>query len=348
MLYSEAGVDIDAANKFVEKIKTLCSATIDFTKANPVVAGIGGFCSLYEVPGNPNQLLAATTDGVGSKLNLALKYREMGALRPIGQDLVAMSVNDLITCGATPLFFLDYLSVPRVNEPYLLDIIESIAKGCYYSRCVLIGGETAEHPDMYGLNEMDMAGFALGIVNRDKLYGPARVEEGDILIGIQSSGPHANGFTLIHKSPLIHDNPLDALIKWCLVPTMLYEAPIRLICDKHGDSIKAMAHITGGGLEANIKRVIPEGLSIEVDWKSWSRPNAFDLIQDSLNIEEEEMRRVFNLGIGFVVIVKESGCYDIMDCMKTGLGFQCYKIGLVKKVTKKRNFLQGVREWLAT
>ena len=313
--YAESGVDIKAGNLFIKQVKQLAEATYN----NQVLYGVGGFCSLYENPVNPEQLLVASTDGVGSKLSLAIKYKDVYPISNVGFDLVAMVINDIITCGAKPLFFLDYLAVPKINgNTYLMDIMNGIAKGCALSDCVLIGGETAEMPSLYKSDQMDIAGFAVGDVGKRELCHQWRVRDGDVIIGIDSSGPHANGFSLINKIFLEdvynesaiqycnqHNISPEELLRWALIPTYIYYHIVNKVLYKRRASVHAMANITGGGLEENIMRVIPENLSIEIDWNSWIRPEEFNAVQAILDISEDEMKRVFNLGIGYVLIVRE-------------------------------------------
>lgn len=335
MNYKQAGVDISAGNIFVKNIRKICEATYN----SRVISRYNSFCSLYENPSDTQQLLAASTDGVGTKLILAMKYKESGYLDTIGQDLVAMSVNDILTCGATPLFFLDYIAIPSLeDEEALYQIINGIAQGCHFSKCVLIGGETAEMPSLYEPEKMDLAGFAVGTVFKSNVCGIDNVKKGDVIIGLESSGPHSNGFSLINKI----ENPNSEFLDWCMKPTTIYQKVINDILNSHRDSIHAMAHITGGGLEENIRRVIPENYNIDIDWDSWVIPGGFNEIKETLNIDEEEMRRVFNLGIGYVII---AGAETFDDIFYTSINneISCYEIG---RVIENNSIIRFVNRFL--
>ena len=281
-------VDIEAGNALVERLK----------KKAPL---IGGFSGMMQVPsGYEEPLLVSGADGVGTKINIC---KVSGTWTTIGQDLVAMCVNDVITCGAKPLYFLDYISTGKLT-PIVDDILEGILKGCQIAGMDLLGGETAEHtrpapPPAYG-DDIDLAGFCTGIVEKGEVIDGSLIKPGDKIIGLPSSGIHSNGYSLINDMLWRHK------ISWAdtpelLTPTTIYARQIQILLEEY--PIVGMAHITGGGLEENVSRVIPKGLKAHIDWTSWERPEIFNKIKQSGEIEEEEMRRVFNMGIGYVLIV---------------------------------------------
>jgi len=300
--YEKSGVSIAGGDAWVETIKELLASR----KKDPnAVGGVGGFSGLYRIGGR--QCIAACCDGVGTKLEVA---KLAGMYRGLGQDLVGMNVNDLVTGGARPLFFLDYAACGRLDVPVLKEIVEGIIDACEESLCALLGGETAEMPGVYGPDGFDLAGFAVGIVDEDKIIDGSAIREGDLIVGLPSSGVHSNGFSLVRKALLEDGLNLDIkstpagwdedLATALLKPTRLY-VKAALAAIKTG-KVHGMAHITGGGMEGNIIRVVPKGLRIEIDFGAWKRPNVFDLIA-SAGVEEAEMRKVFNLGIGYVFIV---------------------------------------------
>ena len=281
-------VDIEGGNALVERLK----------KKAPL---IGGFSGMMQVPsGYEEPLLVSGADGVGTKINICKISRDFTT---IGIDLVAMCVNDVITCGAKPLYFLDYISTGKLT-PIVDDILEGILKGCQIAGIDLLGGETAEHsrpapPPAYG-DDIDLAGFCTGIVEKGEVIDGSLIKKGDKIIGLPSSGIHSNGYSLINDMLWRHK------IAWAdtpelLTPTTIYARQIEILLDEY--PIVGMAHITGGGLEENVSRVIPKGLKAHIDWTSWERPEIFNKIKQSGEIEEEEMRRVFNMGIGYVLIV---------------------------------------------
>ena len=281
-------VDIEGGNALVERLK----------KKAPL---LGGFSGMMQVPsGYEEPLLVSGADGVGTKINICKISRDFTT---IGIDLVAMCVNDVITCGAKPLYFLDYISTGKLT-PIVDDILEGILKGCQIAGIDLLGGETAEHsrpapPPAYG-DDIDLAGFCTGIVEKGEVIDGSLIKKGDKIIGLPSSGIHSNGYSLINDMLWRHK------IAWAdtpelLTPTTIYARQIEILLEEY--PIVGMAHITGGGLEENVSRVIPEGLKAHIDWTSWERPEIFNKIKQSGEIEEEEMRRVFNMGIGYVLIV---------------------------------------------
>ena len=300
--YEKSGVSISGGDAWVETIKGLLAR---HPKDKNCVGGVGGFAGLYRIGGG--QCLAACCDGVGTKLELA---KATGLYKGLGQDLVAMNVNDLVTVGARPLFFLDYAACGKLDEKILGEIVEGVIDACGESLCALLGGETAEMPGVYGTDGFDLAGFSVGIVDEDKIIDGGDIHEGDLLVGLPSSGVHSNGYSLV-RSALGKDGldiPLDSVpAGWkenvaaaAMRPTRLY-VKAALAAVKTG-IVRGMAHVTGGGMYGNVIRIIPKHLDIAVDFKSWERPAIFGLIQ-SAGIDEEEMRRVFNLGIGYVFVI---------------------------------------------
>jgi phosphoribosylformylglycinamidine cyclo-ligase len=301
LTYKDAGVDIDAGNALVERIKPCVAAT----RRPGVLAGIGGFGGLFELPtGYRRPVLVAGTDGVGTKLKLAI---ETGRHDGVGIDLVAMCVNDVIVQGAEPLFFLDYYAAGRLDVDIAAAVIEGIAAGCRQAGAALIGGETAELPGFYQGGDYDLAGFCVGIVEHDKIIDGSRVAAGDAIIGIASSGLHSNGYSLARKvlerSGAKHEMPLDGqtLIERLLAPTRIYVKPLLALMAEV--EVHAMAHITGGGLPENLPRVLPEGLAAVVERGSWRRPEVFDWLQSAGRIADAELYRTFNCGLGMAVIV---------------------------------------------
>ena len=300
--YRDAGVNIDAGNEFVEKIKT----SVASTNRPGVMGSLGGFGGLFELPENYKQpVLVSGTDGVGTKLKLAIDLNKHDT---IGIDLVAMCVNDILVLGAEPLYFLDYYATGELNTEIAASVVEGIAEGCRQSNAALIGGETAEMPGMYGKGDYDLAGFCVGVVEKQKIIDGSKVKAGDAMIAIASSGPHSNGYSLVRKIIEVsnadiskpfgeHDQLLgDAL----LAPTKIYVKAIHQLLETF--DIHAMAHITGGGLLENIPRVLPENTQAVVDTNSWQLPDVFQWLQDSGNVEITEMYRTFNCGVGMVLI----------------------------------------------
>jgi len=301
MTYRDAGVDIDAGNELVERIKPLVRRSF----RPEVMGGLGGFGALFDLSGKYREpVLVSGTDGVGTKLKLA---QQLGRHDTIGIDLVAMCVNDVLVQGAEPLFFLDYFATGKLDVDTTVAVVGGIARGCELSGCALIGGETAEMPDMYGPGEYDLAGFCVAAVEKSRLLDGAKVRAGDVLVGIASSGPHSNGYSLVRR---IYDRAgrpaeLDVggvpLADALMAPTTLYVKPVLELLQAH--DLHAMAHITGGGLTENIIRVIPEGLGLEIDAGAWTLPPVFDWLQREGAVADAEMWRTFNCGIGFVLVV---------------------------------------------
>jgi phosphoribosylformylglycinamidine cyclo-ligase len=301
LTYRAAGVDIDAGEEVVERIKPLVART--FRKE--VMAGLGGFGALFELAGRYKEpVLVSGTDGVGTKLKLA---QQLGRHDTIGIDLVAMCVNDVLVQGAEPLFFLDYFATGKLDVATTVAVIGGIAKGCELAGCALIGGETAEMPDMYAPGEYDLAGFNVGAVEKSALIDGARIRAGDAIVGIASSGPHSNGYSLIRKIAARAGNPFDLdlggvkLADALMAPTTIYVKPILQFLKSH--VVHGMAHITGGGLTENIIRVVPDALGIALDSSAWKPPAVFDWLQAEGNVAKPEMWRTFNCGIGYTLIV---------------------------------------------
>jgi len=298
--YKEAGVDIDAGDELVERIKPAVKRTV----RPEVIGGLGGFGGLFRVPkGYRDPVLVSGTDGVGTKLKLAIDF---DAHDEVGIDLVAMCANDVIVVGAEPLFFLDYFSTPRLDVDIATRVIAGIAHGCEIAGCTLLGGETAEHPGMHTAGEYDLAGFCVGIVERDKLIDGANIVAGDTVIGIGSSGLHSNGFSLIRhilkSRPNAARETLDGrpLIDHLLTPTKIYARAVLRLAAKV--PVKGLAHITGGGLLENIPRVLPPQLGVELKDGSWPAPAVFGWLE-SVGVAPREMHRTFNCGVGMVVVV---------------------------------------------
>ena len=297
MDYKTSGVDIEAGNAFVERLKKKAPA-------------IGGFNGMMKVPsGYEEPVLVSGADGVGTKINIAKIHREFTT---IGIDLVAMCVNDVITCGAKPLYFLDYISTGKIS-PIIDEIMEGVLKGCELAGMELIGGETAEHPrpappPTYD-DDLDLAGFCTGIVEKNEIIDGSLIKKGDVIVGIESSGVHSNGYSLIHE--LIWRQKIKYRdMPELLTPTRIYADVVKRLLREV--PIVGMAHITGGGLLENISRVIPDGLEAHIDWNSWPRPEVFDKIKSAGEIPEEDMRTTFNMGIGYVIIVPPEVVKDVL------------------------------------
>ena len=329
LTYKDSGVDIEAGNKTVEYIKPLAKKT----NRPEVISGIGGFNGLFQVPsGYKEPVLVACTDGVGTKLKLAFKLNNH---ETIGIDLVAMCVNDLICSGAEPLFFLDYFATGKLLPEQAKEVIKGITEGCLQSGCTLLGGETAELPGFYNKNEYDLAGFSVGIVEKNKIVDGSKIKEGDLLIGIESSGLHSNGYSLAQKvlceianydlnqkySGL--EEPLGKIL---LAPTIIYTKLIKDLINQF--EIKGIVNITGGGLTENTPRIFPENISCEIDLNSWTKPEIFKMIKKLGNIETAEMLRTFNNGIGMVLIIDPVCEEKVKNVIKTNK-LKSYKIGKI-------------------
>lgn len=310
LTYRDAGVDIDAGNELVERIKPHAQRT----KRPEILSGIGGFGALMSIPpGYKNPVLVSGTDGVGTKLKLAL---ETGIYDTIGIDLVAMCVNDIIVSGAEPLFFLDYYATGKLDIDVAESVIKGIADGCLQAGAALAGGETAEMPGLYRDGDFDLAGFCVGVVERDKILDRSQVYRGDALIGLGASGPHSNGYSLIRKILELSNADLDSafgdrtLGQTLLEPTRIYTKIILKLLKNY--SIHTIAHITGGGLSENIPRVLPAHTEARIRRNSWTRPEIFNWLQEQGNIEEGEMLRTFNCGVGMVIAVPQDQVEDVM------------------------------------
>nr|HCQ5938431.1 phosphoribosylformylglycinamidine cyclo-ligase [Clostridioides difficile] len=316
LTYKESGVDIDEGNRAVDLIKGKIKGTYD----GNVVGDLGNFSGLYSLKdfvGMKEPVLLASTDGVGTKLKIA---QMMDKHDTVGIDLVAMCVNDLICQGAKPLFFLDYIALGKLVPEHIEKIVGGIADGCKMSGCALIGGETAEMPGMYGENDYDLAGFSVGIADKEKIVSGNNVKSGDVLVGISSSGVHSNGFSFIRKIFLeTYNYKMEQYVEELgmtveealLTPTKIYVKLALDVLAKH--DIKAIAHITGGGLIENITRVIPKGLGLDINKKSWEKPPIFKMIEGFNAVDERELHKSFNMGIGLVLIVDKENADDVVN-----------------------------------
>lgn len=345
--YKDSGVDIDAGDALIERIKPFARKTI----RDGVLAGIGGFGALFEVPKNYKEpVLVSGTDGVGTKLKLAFDWNIHNT---VGIDLVAMSVNDVLVQGAEPLFFLDYFACGSLDVDTAAQVIEGIAKGCELSGCALIGGETAEMPGMYPKGEYDLAGFAVGVVEKSKILDGKNIQKGDVILGLTSSGVHSNGFSLIRK---LLERSKDAMPKTfdgipykqaLMAPTRLYVKSVLQALKTH--PIKGLAHITGGGLIENIPRILPNGLGVSLIRKNWPQTELFEWAQKTAGIDDFEMNRTFNNGIGMVVVIAPE---EAKACMSTliSLGESVHQIGEVVDLNTqdtKSNLEQEVRVFIS-
>jgi len=329
--YRDAGVDIDRGNRLVSRIAGAAART---ARAE-TLAGIGGFGALFRVPVERYRepVLVSGADGVGTKLRLALAA---GRHRGVGIDLVAMCVNDVLTLGAEPLFFLDYYATGRLDESVAGEVVDGIADGCAQAGAALIGGETAEMPGMYPDGDYDLAGFCVGVVERERIVDGTRVGAGDVVLGLASSGPHSNGYSLVRRilerTGAALDQPLaggvslgDAL----LAPTRIYVASVRAALAAHGEAIHALAHITGGGLLENVPRVLPHGCRALIDPTAWPRPPVFQWLEETGPVAPAEMLRTFNCGIGMVVIAAPDAAVAIAESLVLA-GEQVHRIGVVE------------------
>ena len=329
MTYKDSGVDIDAGNESVRLIKNFVRSTY----REEVLGDIGGFGGLFALKDYDEPILVSGTDGVGTKLKIAFLLNKHDT---IGQDAVAMCVNDILVQGAEPLFFLDYLAVGKLNPEKVAEIVKGVAAACKESGCALIGGETAEMSGFYPNGEYDIAGFAVGVVEKKSLINPARVKVGDILIGLPSSGLHSNGFSLVRK--IVFDKMKftgdekfsddKTLGEELLTPTRLYPATCLPIIKKFDADIHGLIHITGGGFYDNIPRALPEGLGAIINADAWNIPKIFKLLQEWGNVPRREMFRTFNCGIGMILIVDEAAVDDLSAHLNENFE-EFYKIGRV-------------------
>ncbi|MFO0388147.1 MAG: phosphoribosylformylglycinamidine cyclo-ligase [Alphaproteobacteria bacterium] len=334
--YRKAGVDIDAGEALVDKIKPFAKAT---TRAG-VMGGLGGFGALFDLKkaGYKNPVLVSSTDGVGTKLKIAQK---LGRHDTIGIDLVAMCVNDLVVQGAEPLFFLDYFATGKLKVEEAADVIKGIAAGCKEAGCALVGGETAEMPGMYGDGEYDLAGFTVGAVEKNKIL-PLKVKAGDVALGLASSGVHSNGYSLVRyimeQNNVSYDSPApfakgktfgDVL----LTPTRVYVKSCLAVIKGHSGKVKALAHITGGGLVENLPRVLPDSIALEISKGAWKLPPLFTWLQEAGNVPTEDMHRTFNCGIGMVLVVDKAAADKITKTL-TKHGEKVIRLGEMVKRSK--------------
>jgi len=329
LTYRDAGVDIDAGDDLVERIKPLAKRTM----RPEVLTGIGGFGALVEVSKKyKNPVMVSGTDGVGTKLKLAFRLKKHDT---IGIDLVAMSVNDILVAGAEPIFFLDYFACGKLDVGVAADVVKGIAQGCEQAGAALIGGETAEMPGMYDPNEYDLAGFAVGLVEKSKIIDGTKIVPGDAVIGLASSGPHSNGYSLIRKVVATSGSDYyesfddkrtlgEALIE----PTRIYVKPVLDVIGKI--DVKGVAHITGGGLTENIPRVLPENTCARLESTRWPRLPIFDWLQKHGHIEQAEMHRTFNCGIGMVLIVAKADADATIATLQAG-DVEAYEVGSIVK-----------------
>jgi phosphoribosylformylglycinamidine cyclo-ligase len=337
LTYLDAGVDIDAGDALVDRIKPFAKRTM----RPGVMAGIGGFGALFEVPrGYREPVLVSGTDGVGTKLKLAFHWKRHDT---IGIDLVAMSVNDILTLGAEPLFFLDYYACGKLDVASAADVVKGIAAGCEMAGCALIGGETAEMPGMYPAGEYDLAGFAVGVVEKKKIINGRSIKPGDVVLGLASNGVHSNGYSLVRRILAQPGVKLSAKIGGralkdaILAPTRIYVKPVLQLMKKI--PVKGLAHITGGGLVDNIPRVLTDGLTAEIRSDAWPLPPLFRWLQERGNVADSEMHRVFNCGIGMVLVVAEKDAKRA-QAMLAKAGEKVWHIGEIRR--RKRGEAQTI------
>ncbi len=327
LTYKDAGVNIDAGNELIERIKPLAAAT----KRPGSIGGLGGFSGLFELPSGYKQpILVSATDGVGTKLKLAI---DTGIHNTVGIDLVAMCVNDIIVCGAEPLYFLDYFATGALDVAHAESVISGIAEGCKQAECALIGGETAEMPGLYAKGDYDLAGFAVGVVEKDNIIDGSKVTDGDVIIALASSGLHSNGFSLARKIMQQANADLDqsfgkdqTLAEALLMPTRIYVRSIKSLL-KH-TQVKSIAHITGGGLLENIQRVLPNNVSATLSRNAWTRPELFQWLQQQGHVDETEMLRTFNCGIGMIIVIDRRDTDDAIEHL-TKQGENAFIVGAI-------------------
>ncbi|HKO88264.1 MAG TPA: phosphoribosylformylglycinamidine cyclo-ligase [Burkholderiales bacterium] len=325
--YRDAGVDIDAGDALVEAIKPFAKRTM----RPEVMGGLGGFGALFELSKKYKEpVLVSSTDGVGTKLRLGFMLNRHDT---VGIDLVAMSVNDVLVQGAEPLFFLDYFACGKLEVPIAADVVKGVALGCEQAGCALIGGETAEMPGMYPEGEYDLAGFCVGVVEKADIITGQDIKVGDAVIGLASSGPHSNGYSLVRKIVERANPDLNAdfdgrsLADALLAPTRIYVKPLLALMKQV--KVKGLAHITGGGITENVPRVLPEAVYAAIFAVSWPRPKIFDWLQEHGGVTDAEMHRVFNCGIGMVLVVSQDDAERSMQILKAQ-GETCYRIGSIE------------------
>lgn len=310
--YRRAGVDLEAAADAVGRIRDIALAA----SRPEVLEGVGGFAGLYDL--GDGRLLAAATDGVGTKTEIA---RELGRLDTIGIDLVAMCANDVVCTGAEPIFFLDYVAVGKVQPDEIADLVAGVAEGCRRAGCALLGGETAEHPGVMEPGTFDLAGFCVGTVERDRMLGPSRVEAGDLILGLPSNGLHANGFSLVRRLLAEHDIPLDAdvdgrsLGEALLEPTTIYVSTVIALAER--GIVRSAAHVTGGGILENLPRALPEGLGAALDRSRWEVPPVLGFLQEAGRLADADMTRTFNMGLGMLLVVGHDDAEDAASALET-------------------------------
>ena len=320
--YRDAGVDIDAGQELVRRIAPAAART----RRPEVLDGLGGFAALCTLPTRYRQpVLVSGTDGVGTKLRLAIDH---GRHDGVGQDLVAMCANDVLALGAEPLFFLDYYATAALDVDVAERVVAGIARGCELAGCALAGGETAEMPGFHRPGDYELAGFCVGVVERDGIVDGRGVEAGDVLLGLGASGPHANGYSLIRAVLARQDGAPDAdLLDTLLTPTRIYVKPV-LAALAATDAVRGMSHITGGGLVDNVPRMIGSGLAADIELGAWPHPAVFDYLQEAGNIDDAEMLRTFNMGLGFVLCVAATGAGEVAAALRSA-GEAVYEIGRV-------------------
>ena len=328
--YRDAGVDIDAGDALVDRIKPFAKRTM----RPEVLGGIGGFGALFELSKKFKEpVLVSGTDGVGTKLKLAFQLNKHDT---VGQDLVAMSVNDILVQGAEPLFFLDYFACGKLDVDTAATVVQGIAQGCELAGCALIGGETAEMPSMYPDGEYDLAGFAVGAVEKADIIDGSRIIPGDVVLGLASSGAHSNGYSLVRKIIDVAKPDLDAdfhgrpLRDVVMAPTRIYVKPLLALMQELPGAVKGMAHITGGGITENVPRILRDELTARIDAASWALPPLFQWLQQAGNVDIQEMYRVFNCGIGMAVVVAEADA-DKVTAQLSAAGETVYRIGRIDK-----------------
>ena len=331
LTYKDAGVDIDSAEETVRSIASI----VQSTNSPGVISGIGQFGGMFEIPIHDYEkpVLVSSMDGVGTKLKVAIM---MARFDSIGEDLVNHCINDILTSGAKPLYFLDYLALGKLDAKIVIEMVTGMAKACKQSSCALIGGETAEMPDLYQPGDFDIAGTIVGIVEKSKIIDGSKIEKGDVVIGLVSNGLHTNGYSLARKiifghaaEKTIHDRyeGIEGTIGEELLRIHKnYFTVVTSILDNH--DIHGMAHITGGGIVGNTKRILPRGTTLKINWTSWQRPQIFKLLQKLGNVPEDDMRRTFNLGIGYVLVVANNEIDRVVGAMKK-LEDECYQIGRI-------------------
>ncbi|MDF7670076.1 phosphoribosylformylglycinamidine cyclo-ligase [Orbaceae bacterium ESL0721] len=335
--YKDAGVDIDAGNELVNRIKSAVNAT----KRPEVMGGLGGFGALCAIPQKYREpILVSGTDGVGTKLRLAI---DLARHEAIGIDLVAMCVNDLIVQGAEPLFFLDYYATGKLNVDVATSVVTGIAEGCKMAGCALVGGETAEMPGLYHGGDYDLAGFCVGVVEKSKIIDGSKVKDGDVLIALSSSGVHSNGYSLVRKvidvsgtdptTEQLEDRPLADHL---LAPTRIYVKPVLDLIAKV--DVHAIAHITGGGFWENIPRVLPENTQAVINESSWKWPAVFNWLQKSGNISRHEMYRTFNCGVGLIIALPKASAATAIDLLNKS-GEQAWEIGEIRHSTSSERVI---------